>query len=42
MNGGWTRTYGFADGTAQIHVEPDGNFEAWEKEHMIAPAPPGP
>ena len=41
-DGRWMKTYGFADGTAQIHVEPDGNFEAWEKEHMIAPAPRGP
>ena len=34
-DGRWVKTYGFADGVAQIHVEPDGNFEAWEKEHMI-------
>ncbi len=34
-DGRWVKTYGFADGTAQIHVEPDGNFEAWEKDHMI-------
>ena len=34
-DGRWVKTYGFADGTAQIHVEPEGNFEAWEKEHMI-------
>jgi len=33
-DGRWVKTYGFADGTAQIHVEPDGNFEAWEKDHI--------
>ncbi len=40
-DGGWAKVYGFADGTAQIHAEPDGNFEPWEKRHIISPAPPG-
>jgi hypothetical protein len=40
-NGKWARTYGFADGHSELHVTPDGNFEAWEKEHMVAPPPAG-
>jgi len=40
-NGKWARTYGFADGHSEVHVTPDGNFDAWEKEHVAAPpAPP--
>jgi RNA polymerase sigma factor (sigma-70 family) len=39
-NGKWTRAYGFADGHSEIHMESDGNFEAWEKEHILAPAAP--
>jgi hypothetical protein len=41
-NGRWNRTYGFADGHSEIHFSPDGNFDAWEKQHRTAPAPPGP
>lgn len=32
------RTYGFADGHMEIHHSPEGDFEAWERERMIAPA----
>lgn len=37
-DGRWARTYGFADGHSEIHVAADGNFDAWEKEHMAAVA----
>ncbi len=37
-NGKWSRTYAFADGHSELHSEPDGNFEAWEKEHILPPA----
>lgn len=35
--GEWVRVYGIADGHVEIHTEPDGNFEAWEKQHTVAP-----
>ena len=38
MNGAWNKAYGFADGHAEIHREPNGDFEAFEKEHSIPPA----
>jgi RNA polymerase sigma factor (sigma-70 family) len=31
--GSWVRAYGFVDGTGQMHSEPDGNFENWERQH---------
>ena len=37
-DGKWVKVYGFADGHSEIHKEADGNFEAWEKERIIAPA----
>ena len=37
-DGKWSKAYGFGDGHAEIHSEPDGNFDAWEKEHILAPA----
>lgn len=37
-DGKWQKTYGFADGHAEIHTEPGGNFDDWESQHMI-PAP---
>jgi myosin heavy subunit len=43
-NGKWLRAYGFADGHAEIHAEPDGNFDQWEQQHMAgiaAEAQPG-
>lgn len=33
--GGWYRTYGFADGHAEIHLAPDGNFQPWEAQHGV-------
>jgi RNA polymerase sigma factor (sigma-70 family) len=37
-DGGWLKVYGFADGSALIHEEPDGHFEAWESQHTQRPA----
>jgi prepilin-type processing-associated H-X9-DG protein len=31
------KTYGFADGHAEVKVEPPEGFEAWEKRHMAIP-----
>jgi hypothetical protein len=36
-DGGWSKTYGFADGHAEIHKEPDGNFTPWESSHTQMP-----
>ncbi|MHB8521707.1 MAG: hypothetical protein ACYDH9_13235 [Limisphaerales bacterium] len=33
--GGWYRAYGFADGHAEIHFAPDGNFQPWEAQHGV-------
>jgi RNA polymerase sigma factor (sigma-70 family) len=33
-NGTWVKAYCFADGSGQIHEEPSGNFDVWEKSHM--------
>jgi len=35
-DGSWVRAYGFVDGTGQMHSEPDGNFENWERQHMAS------
>jgi len=35
--GDWVKVYGFADGHVEVHTEADGNFEAWEKERIVAP-----
>jgi prepilin-type processing-associated H-X9-DG protein len=35
--GKWLKAYAFADGHAEIHAAPDGNFEAWENEHIVKP-----
>jgi len=39
-DGKWQKTYGFADGHAEVHTEPDGNFDVWESQHIIPPPPP--
>jgi RNA polymerase sigma factor (sigma-70 family) len=36
--GGWNRTYGFADGHTEIHHSDDGNFTPWESNHLQPPA----
>jgi len=37
--GQWVKVYGFADGHVETHAEPDGNFEAWERQRTVAPEP---
>ncbi len=32
--GKWNKAYGFADGHVEIHAEADGNFDAWEQQHL--------
>ena len=36
-NGQWAKTYGFADGHAEVHVEPNDDFDAFERQHMVSP-----
>lgn len=36
VDGSWFKAYGFADGHAELHKSPDGNFDEWERQH----APP--
>jgi RNA polymerase sigma factor (sigma-70 family) len=35
-DGSWMKTYGFADGHSEVHKEPTGNFDEFEKEHTLA------
>jgi len=36
--GEWIKVYGFADGSVQVHTEPDeASFAAWEKKRMVEP-----
>jgi RNA polymerase sigma factor (sigma-70 family) len=37
---GYLRTYLFADGHSELHSSPDGNFEAWEKDRLVATPQP--
>jgi myosin heavy subunit len=37
LNGKWMKTYGFADGHSEVHTEPNGNFDDWENQRLIAP-----
>jgi myosin heavy subunit len=39
VDGTWSKVYGFADGHVEIHTVPDGNFNDWENQHIIPPAP---
>jgi RNA polymerase sigma factor (sigma-70 family) len=36
-DGKWARTYGFGDGHVEIQISADGNFDAFEQQHMIPP-----
>jgi len=36
-NGEWVKVYGFADGHCELHAEPNGEFGAWEQQHLAAP-----
>jgi hypothetical protein len=38
-NGEWVKVYGFADGHSELHVEPNGDFGAWEQQHLPLPPP---
>jgi RNA polymerase sigma factor (sigma-70 family) len=40
-DGKWTRVYGFADGSVVTQISDDGNFDVWEKQHLVQP-PTGP
>lgn len=35
-NRGWSKTYGFADGHSEIHVEPTQDFSQWEGERIFS------
>lgn len=37
-DGNWLKTYGFADGHAEVHSEASGNFDDFENQHMISAA----
>ncbi len=41
-DGQWVKAYAFSDGSGQIISLPDGNFEAWERQHIILPEPSKP
>jgi hypothetical protein len=36
-NGKWERVYGLADGSAWYETSDDGNFDAFEQQHVIPP-----
>jgi hypothetical protein len=36
FNGKWAKVYGFADGHSELHIESDGSFDAYEKQHIIS------
>jgi len=33
-NGKWAKAYGFADGHAEVHSDPTGNFDEFEQQHV--------
>jgi hypothetical protein len=33
LDGGWARTYGFADGHSEVHRSDSEDFQAWESQH---------
>jgi hypothetical protein len=37
-DGGWARTYCFADGRCEMHKTQDGNFAPWESRYIMSPA----
>lgn len=39
-DGKWARTYGFADGHCEVHVQADPNFAVWEKKHTVVLSQP--
>jgi vacuolar-type H+-ATPase subunit I/STV1 len=36
-DGKWARTYGYGDGHVEIQISNDGNFDDYEKQHMVLP-----
>jgi hypothetical protein len=40
-DGSWHRAYGFADGHSELHRSSDGDFAAWEKQHLFSPPSAG-
>jgi hypothetical protein len=38
-NGRWSKTYAFVDGHSEIHMEPENNFEEFERQRIIPPSP---
>jgi RNA polymerase sigma factor (sigma-70 family) len=36
-SGKWERIYGMADGSVELQVSDDGNFDAFEQQHMVPP-----
>jgi hypothetical protein len=38
-NGAWIRSYGFADGHSEIARSMDGNYDNWEKQHILMSQP---
>jgi RNA polymerase sigma factor (sigma-70 family) len=38
-DGKWQKTYGFADGHSEVHVEANGNFTPWEQKHIVSSPP---
>jgi len=41
-DGNWVKVYVFSDGHGEMYSAADGNFEAWEKQHIILPESPKP
>jgi RNA polymerase sigma factor (sigma-70 family) len=37
-DGNWVRVYGMADGSVQVHVSANGNFDDYEKDRMASPS----
>lgn len=35
-NGKWVKVYGFCDGSARAIAEPEGGFDVWEAQHIVA------
>ena len=38
-DGTWRKTYGFADGHAEVHREQSGNFDDWESQRIMPSTP---
>ncbi len=38
-NGTWVRSYGFADGHSEVPKSVDGNYDDWERQHIVLTAP---